>query len=101
LGQLIDKDTHEFVNDHVQQTINLAKDDPRKFSLATPKVGASSYLRVLDPETGVCPKSERIIKDTEQAFGSVLLGIIASRGTVMDESCLCTGHRADAAGVGF
>jgi hypothetical protein len=70
----LNKDTHESVNEHVQQTINLAKDDPRKFSLETPKVGTSSYLRVLDPEmTGVYPKSEGIIQDTEQAFGSALL----------------------------
>jgi hypothetical protein len=32
----LNKDVHESVNHHIQQTINLGKDDPRKFLLATP-----------------------------------------------------------------
>ena len=96
----LNKDVHESVNDHVQATINLEKNDPRKFSLATPKEGARAYMRVVHPCTGVCPRSERIIQDTEKAFGEALLGIIACQGTVMDESCLRSGHRAGAARIG-
>jgi hypothetical protein len=96
----LNKDVHECVNYHVQATINLEKDDPKKFSLATPKEGARAYMRVVHPSTGVCPSSDRIIQDTEQAFGKALLGIIACQGTVMDESSLRSGHRADAARIG-
>jgi hypothetical protein len=82
---LLNKDVHESVNYHVQATINLNKDDPKKFSLVTPNEGARAYMRVVHPSTGVCPSSDRIIQDTERAFGKVLLGIIVAwQGTLMD-----------------
>jgi hypothetical protein len=57
-------------------------------------------MRVINPSTGVCSSSERIIQDTEKAFGAALLGIIACQGTMMHESFLRSGHRAGAARIG-
>mmetsp|Transcript_15157 Transcript_15157/g.25127 ORF Transcript_15157/g.25127 Transcript_15157/m.25127 type:complete len:238 (+) Transcript_15157:240-953(+) len=97
----LNKDVHESVKQHVHATITLDKDDPRKFSLATPIQGAHAYMRVLDPETGVCPSSKRIIEDTEKAFGPSLLEIIKAQGAVVpDDRAARDGHRAAAARIG-
>ena len=37
--------------------------DPRIFTLASPKLGASAYKRVFDPVQGVCPRPDRIVQD--------------------------------------
>jgi hypothetical protein len=57
------KTLHDEVKRHIAYTWNLAKDDPKKFSLATLKQGQSAYLRLFDPETGGAPSSERIVQD--------------------------------------
>jgi hypothetical protein len=89
------------MNYHVQAMINLEKDDRKKFSLTTPKEGARAYMRAVHPSTEGCSSSDRIIQDTEQAFGKALLGIIGCQGTVMDESCLRSGHKVDASCIGL
>jgi hypothetical protein len=40
--------------------------DPRLFSMATPKMGASAYKRVFDPTNGVCPRPKRIVQDVHK-----------------------------------
>ena len=48
----LNNDTHEDVRKHIGLTRNLPKNDPRKFSLATPKQGMRAYKRVWNcPET--------------------------------------------------
>ena len=34
--------------------------------MATPKLGASAYKRVFHPDTGVCPRPDRIIQDVHK-----------------------------------
>jgi len=34
--------------------------------MATPKLGASAYKRIFDPETGVCPSPDRIVQDVHK-----------------------------------
>ena len=53
---------------------------PLKFSKATPRLMLSSYLRVLDPETGVVPSSARIIQDVKKCWGTHLDAICEERG---------------------
>ena len=42
------------------------KKDSRLFSMAMPKLGASAYKRIFDPETGVCPSPDRIVQDVHK-----------------------------------
>lgn len=60
LDDSLNKDIHEAVRRHVAATIHLIDgEDPRKFSLSTPKRGDQAYLRVIQG----APTSERIIQD--------------------------------------
>ena len=57
-----------------------------------------AYLRVLDPDTGVCPSSDRIITDFKKCFGKNLLEIYAVKGIIVP-GCgnrYRNGHRAAA-----
>ena len=53
---------------------------PQRFSKSSTKVMLNSYLRVLDPDTGVCPSSTRIMQDIDKAWGEHLDMICAERG---------------------
>ena len=79
--------------------MKLDDDDPRKFSMSTPKRGSSAYLRVNDPFQGVAPTSERIIQDIDRVFDSMVL-ICAKKGCVIDDGSTQNGHRQEAAMVG-
>ena len=57
LDKSLNKDTHESVNQHYIITNDLAKDDPCRFGLSTPREVAHSYKRIWHPETGVAPLS--------------------------------------------
>jgi len=99
LDNTLNKDIHEAVIRHMAATMNLEDDDPRKFSMSTPKRGASAYLRVNDPVEGVAPTSERIIQDIDRVFDSMVL-IRAKKGCVIDDASVRNGHRQEAAMVG-
>ena len=45
---------------------------PKRFSKANPSIMVHSYLRILDPVTGVCPSSERIVQDVTKCWGTHL-----------------------------
>ena len=45
----------------------------------------SSYLRVLDPDTGVCPSSNRIIQDITKCWGENVDRICAARGAAVED----------------
>ena len=97
----LNKDCHETVNKHVAMTADLDEDDDEnKFSLATPNKGTSAYLRILDPETGVCPTSARIIEDTNKVY-LAMDRIIKAKGCVVPDINTREGHRADAAREGM
>ena len=66
LDNSLNNDTHEQVRRHMIMSHSGCKygeKDPRMFSLATPKEGASAYKRVWDPVNGVAPPSKRIVQD--------------------------------------
>ena len=69
LDNCLNKDLHEAVSRHILMSRASAtkKDDPRMFSLKTPKQGASAYKRIWNPsEGGVGPPSKRIIQDIKK-----------------------------------
>ena len=82
LDSSLNKDLHETVYRHIQFTSKLDKGDPCKFSISTPKIGTSSYLRIFDPSTGVAPISERIVQDTKRLLESIKR-IINPKGTII------------------
>ena len=53
------KDLDDRLNQHILMTHNLPDNDPKKFSLSTPRRLMRSYQRVWD----VCPSSNRIVQD--------------------------------------
>ena len=65
----LNQDVHESVRRHcilsraALKRIDKNGVDERKFSLATPKLGKESYLRILHPCTGCSPSPERINED--------------------------------------
>ena len=52
----------------------------KRFGKSSYKIMRDSYLRVLDPQTGVCPSSHRIIQDITKCWGEHLDKICAKRG---------------------
>ena len=53
---------------------------PQRFSKSSTKVMLRSYLRILDPDTGVCPSSDRIVQDIGKAWGDHLDMICGKNG---------------------
>jgi hypothetical protein len=80
----LNKDVHECVDRHITATSDFDKEDERKFSLSTPKNGADVYLQILDPDTGICPSSARIMQDTEKVI-LALKEIHGNDGTIIDD----------------
>ena len=66
---------------HVQYKKLLHRLDPKKFSIATTKKGASYYLRIFDPIDDVAPSIEHIISDTYDVLTSI-------KYIVEDEGCI-------------
>ena len=56
---------------------------PQRFSKSSYKVMLSSYLRVLDPVTGVCPSSKRIVQDITRCWGEHLDKICEKGGAAV------------------
>jgi hypothetical protein len=68
----LNKDLHDSINWHILLTSDLADDNPKKFSISTPKRGSLAHFRVLHPETGGVPSSERIMGDVYKIKDSML-----------------------------
>ena len=76
---------------HVAVTSALARDDPKKFQVGTPKHVWSCMLRCWES----CePTSERIVQDIQGLTG-VLHKIIENQGCVISGDNLRSGHRAE------
>ena len=74
LDNCLNKDLHEAVSRHIlmSRASAIKKDDPRIFSLKTPKQGASSYTRIWNPTNGgVAPPSNRIIQDIKKVVAAM------------------------------
>ena len=65
LDNCLNKDLHELVARHVLMSRASALDpnDPRVFSLSSPKKASDAYKRIWSPTSGVGPPSKRIIQD--------------------------------------
>ena len=57
----------------------------QRFSKASQKVMLDSYMRVLDPDTGVCPSSKRIVQDITRCWGEHLDMICAAGGAAVEQ----------------
>jgi len=65
----------------------------KRFTTANQKQMVSSYMRVLDPETGVCPSSKRIVQDITRCWGENIDRIVEARGVIVPNLGSRTGHR--------
>lgn len=87
---------------HITMTKDLEDEDPRMFSISTPKRIDSCLLRLLDPELGPdagVPLGSRIVEDATKCFGNNLLRIIQAMGALVEGLGNRTGHRFVATGV--
>jgi hypothetical protein len=66
----LNKDIKDAVMRHVCYTCHLPEDNPRKFSLLTPKRGSWAFRRILEHEDG-SPTSQQIIQDITKVFESM------------------------------
>ena len=66
--------------------------DPRIFTMATPKLGASAYKRVFDPDNGVCPRPDQIVQDVHKVVHA-LKEIFKARGVFVPGLADQRGHR--------
>lgn len=81
-------DLKNAVTRHISVTANLRKDEPRKFSITTPKRAYHSFMRVLDPTLGINSRGELVRKYPNQsAFGT------PSRVRICEDINKCYGKR--------
>ena len=92
LDASLNKDHDDGVRLHMSVTSHLNDDDPKKFSLSTPKRGSSAYLRVWE---GI-PSSHRIIEDTNK-FLTAIHVIAVNKGIVVAGLGTRKGHRSEGA----
>jgi hypothetical protein len=91
LDETCNADIHSSTRYHISITSRLQKDDPRKFSFATPNEISRAYLRITDPITGNAPSSKRIIQDCLKWLDN--LEVILKAGGKMVEGFGRNGHR--------
>ena len=68
----LNQDVHITVANHSLYFKAVPKDHPMhrlRFSKSSPAIMLKSYLRILDPVTGICPSSKRIIEDISRCWG--------------------------------
>jgi hypothetical protein len=91
LEETLNQDIHSSARYHIAITSHLPKDDPHKFSFATPKEISRAYLRLVDPNTRGAPSYQRIIQDCEKWVRS--LDKIRKAGGKIVEGFGRNGHR--------
>jgi hypothetical protein len=107
LDSSLNKDVDDGVHRHISFTNHLDEDDPRKFSMATPKKGRHAYLRVWNSPpvpsavTGIIreggdPSSRRIVQDTNKFLVAIKV-IREHKGVVVPGLGERKGHRGDEA----
>ena len=67
---------------HCVLTRRLPKNDPRKFSMATPKLISRGIHRLWDPGVGEAgaPSSKRVIEDCDRAWSAMFTVYQTQRG---------------------
>lgn len=98
----LNHDLHDKVRDYACLSRFLKEDEhpelwKKRFCLDNQRQMLDSYLRVLDPDTGVAPSSERIVQDFTRCWGENLDKIVAARGCYVPDIGHRKGHRADGA----
>ncbi len=93
LDMSLNADTDYSLATHVALTTHLdRKVDPRKFSIATPKDISFAIARLWHPDTGVCPKSHRIIHDIRKTCHAIT-EIVKHDGKIVPGLANRNGHR--------
>ena len=94
LDNSCNEDQNLAVDRHVimSQVLSNDPDNRLTFSLATPRLGAIAYKRIVHPETGVAPSSKRIIDDCERVWTSCR-PILEARGAFVPGLADRRGHR--------
>ena len=93
LDMNLNKDVHEYLCMHVSLTQHLDKDNPLRFSLATPKEISRAMTRLVNPgKSGVVPTGKRIIQDVDQ-IDYAMHEIFKAMGKVVPGLATRTGHR--------
>ena len=83
----LNQDVHSSHDFHAIVTQKAAEEDERKFSSSTPARLLASYRRLLHPETGVVPSSDRIMQDISRVILS-LKEVRAKAGCIIDEKSI-------------
>ena len=92
-------DVYASVDFHVLTTKHLPKDDHQKSDASTPKNMLSAYKRILHPETGGCPPSNRIIQDIQRVIRA-FRQVKWAKGCMIDEKHIArSGRRFETNGV--
>ena len=86
---------------HCAITSKLHKNDPRKFSLATPKTISRGIRRLFECDEGEegVPSSSRIIHDVDYAWDSMMV-VYQSKGAIVQDRLCRNGHRYSKSGTG-
>ena len=98
----LNQDVHVTVDNHSCYFRAIPKDHAlyaKRFDKSSPSIMLKSYLRILDPVTGVCPSSKRIIQDITRCWGDHIDIICAHGGAAVDGIGSRNGHR-DIKGLG-
>ena len=90
LDSSLNKDHDDVVRFHMALTAHLSEEDPRKFSLSTPKRGASAYLCAWEG----APSSRHIIEDTNKFLYAIKV-ISDFEGIVVPGLGNQKGHQAE------
>jgi len=80
------KDVDFSMSFHIALTSWLPPNHPEyahRFSRATPALSRSSYMRILDPMTGVAPSSDRIVQDVQRCWTTHLRQIYEAKGAIV------------------
>ena len=83
----LNQDVHVAVDNHALYFSSVGKDNPlyaKRFSKSSPSIMSKSYLRILDPVTGVCPSSDRIIQDIQRCWGKHIDVICEHKGSAVE-----------------
>ena len=94
----LNKDVHDKVKEYASLSSHVKKEDQpelwaKRFCTANQKQMLNSYMRVLHPDTGVCPTSERIVADFCRCWGENIDAIVKCRGTYVANLGSRNGHR--------
>jgi hypothetical protein len=82
-----------------EMTSHFAQSDIRKFSKCCPSEISRAIVRLLDPITGVVPKSYRIVQDIWRGLYCIE-EIVKAGGAVVPALVNRNGHRAKGTGTG-